>query len=351
MPAKTSPKLTSRTSKPDSTSLVLRYLDLLSILPREPEMISTAQVELRMRQLGHEEDIRTLQRNLLTLSKTFGILCFDDCKPFLWSWPAKARQRLAPALTQADALTLLMVKRHLVQMLPTMVAEALQPQFEQAEQRLNGVLSQRQLKDWQKKVLAIPPGQPLQSPATPHTIREVIYSALALDTKFRGNYRLKNGTLRKDQEFNPLGLVIRGPVTYLVATVFDYDDVLLYALHRFQRAELMEETPARRPKDFNLERYVHEEQILGFPRSDGTLQLQAYFFTNSGQHLTESPLSDDQVIEPVAPGEHRVTATVRDTEQLLWWLLGFGPNVRVEQPPQLRDRIRDAARAMLAHYD
>lgn len=34
---------------------------------------------------------------------------------------------------------------------------------------------------------------------------------------------------------HPLALVVRGPVTYLVATASDYPDVRLYALHRIQR--------------------------------------------------------------------------------------------------------------------
>jgi predicted DNA-binding transcriptional regulator YafY len=41
---------------------------------------------------------------------------------------------------------------------------------------------------------------------------------------------------------------------------------------------------------------------------------------------------------------------VLETEQLTWWLLGFGANVRVDGPPHLRERLHHAAQAMLDHY-
>jgi predicted DNA-binding transcriptional regulator YafY len=47
-----------------------------------------------------------------------------------------------------------------------------------------------------------------------------------------------------------------------------------------------------------------------------------------------------------------VTATVRDTEQLHWWLLGFGSMVTVVSPDSLRvemaQDLANAARAYVA---
>jgi WYL domain len=44
----------------------------------------------------------------------------------------------------------------------------------------------------------------------------------------------------------------RGPITYLVATAFHYDEARLYAVHRICEALLTGE-PARRPPDFDLD--------------------------------------------------------------------------------------------------
>ena len=44
-------------------------------------------------------------------------------------------------------------------------------------------------------------------------------------------------------------------------------------------------------------------------------------------HLLESPLSKDQIVMDL-DDEYEITATVVDTEQLNWWLRGFGDAVR-----------------------
>ncbi len=63
-------------------------------------------------------------------------------------------------------------------------------------------------------------------------------------------------------------------------------------------------------------------------------------------HLVETPLSEDQVIESVDADHVCVTATVRDTAQLEWWLLGFGSSVLVLEPVALAVRIADATQSV-----
>ena len=47
----------------------------------------------------------------------------------------------------------------------------------------------------------------------------------------------------------------------------------------------------------------------------------------TGSTLLESPLSTDQEVKEL-DDEYEITATVVDTEQLNWWLRGFGNTVR-----------------------
>ena len=46
----------------------------------------------------------------------------------------------------------------------------------------------------------------------------------------------------------------------------------------------------------------------------------------------------------------RVRATVADTPQLRWWLLGFGDAVTVQAPAELRQWFAQTAVAMAASY-
>jgi len=51
-----------------------------------------------------------------------------------------------------------------------------------------------------------------------------------------------------------------------------------------------------------------------------------------GKHLYETPLSDDKSITEIGDGRMMVKATVLNTEELRWWLLGFGRHVEVVSP-------------------
>jgi predicted DNA-binding transcriptional regulator YafY len=46
-----------------------------------------------------------------------------------------------------------------------------------------------------------------------------------------------------------------------------------------------------------------------------------------------------------------VTLRARHIDEVLQWVLGWGRHVRVLEPVELRDRIRDEARALLQNHD
>ena len=129
--------------------------------------------------------------------------------------------------------------------------------------------------------------------------------------------------------------------------VFDYEDVRTIAMHRIERAAMLADA-VEVPEGFSLDRWL-EEGAMDFG-DGGRVRLVAEFHEGAGRHLLESPLSDDQRAEPRdAEAESlRVSATVRDTEQLRWWLLGFGGKVEVIGPAALRRdiaaRLRSGAR-------
>ncbi len=69
------------------------------------------------------------------------------------------------------------------------------------------------------------------------------------------------------------------------------------------------------------------------------ITLKCIFEEKSAKYLTETPLSKDQEIIPYQPGYVLVKATVCYTEQLVWWVRGYGSAIEVLEPIELRDRI------------
>jgi predicted DNA-binding transcriptional regulator YafY len=78
--------------------------------------------------------------------------------------------------------------------------------------------------------------------------------------------------------------------------------------------------------------------------------LEAIFTRDVAQHLYETPLSIDQKLEEADVEHVRVTATVKDSQQLRWWLLGFGGQVKIQAPARLSDEFRAIAASMIRTY-
>ena len=76
-------------------------------------------------------------------------------------------------------------------------------------------------------------------------------------------YRRKGEAESRGYVLNPLGLIQRGPVSYLLASVAGYDEPRSFVLHRFQRANMLED-PATRPKGFDLPSYLSTTGALDF---------------------------------------------------------------------------------------
>lgn len=349
--------------RPDTSQVIERLIDMMSVLPRAPDIgMSTFAVHEALKAMGYSVDRRTVVRDLNKLSERFGFERQGDAEPadegekrqalsYRWRWPSKNIGIGSSVMTEIEALTLTMVRDHLDTLLPPMVTDALSSQFGRAEDRLKkspGV-GGKGLKTWGKVVRIVPPTQPLLRPTVKRSVRDVIYQSLATQKQFTGWYKARGATEAKEMLLSPLGLVIRGQVTYVVATAWTYDDVRLYPIHRFQRAR-KEEGARHEPPGFSLEGFLAAQNGLGFATGRGEIKVRLKFRNGVGQHLLETPLSEDQIAEDLGDGQLQVEATVPETAQLTWWLLGFGDSVEVVEPVELRRQMKEQVDRMVGIY-
>jgi predicted DNA-binding transcriptional regulator YafY len=141
---------------------------------------------------------------------------------------------------------------------------------------------------------------------------------------------------------------VRDGVLYLVCTLWDYDDLKQLVLHRMTSAELLD-TPVKKAEGFDLDRYIRSGQFSA-PQGEGTLRLVARFDPGCALHLRETHLSADQTLVDEPGGWVRIEASVPDTAELRWWLLGFGDGVEIIGPAGLRVELAATARAMAEVY-
>jgi predicted DNA-binding transcriptional regulator YafY len=107
------------------------------------------------------------------------------------------------------------------------------------------------------------------------------------------------------------------------------------------------EDPAKRPKGFSLDTY-----LAGGGAQFGTgdaIVIKARVTDELARLLDETPISSDQTITNRA-GVHTLTATVRESWQLDFWILSQGAAITVLKPVALRKRIIASLKNTMANY-
>lgn len=328
------------------SNTLLRQLAMLKHIPRHKGKITTKQIVVLLKSEGFDIHQRSVQRDLKTLSKYFPDLQTDGNKDIAgWSWKQECAIHDFPTIDSPTALTFKMTETYMSKLMPPSILNLLKPYFERSNAILTEV-DKSGLASWSDKIRIMPRNMPL----IPATIKQetisIIYSALLEEKQFSGRYIRRDGD-EVEYIFHPQGLVFRDSVAYLVATVWDYEDLRHYALHRFSACELLDEDLII-PANFTLDAYLKESS---FQYGDtANIRLTAIFVNDAAHHLTETPLSDDQKLVTKKDGTVQVTATVNDSLQLRWWLLGFSDRVEIIKPLKLRNEFKRIAANMNKLY-
>ena len=319
----------------------IRYLAMLSLIPGRPYKITAREVHEKLKAQGYDIHVRSIERDLPKLSGFFPLIS-DDGRPAGWSWESRDQRITFPRMDAGTALTYELVARYLAPVLPRQMSQDLEPDFSSARRVLNE-LGASPLGKWSKRIAVLPSGHLLLAPDIRTDVREVVYDALLLGKRFEADYRALEAEKPRRYVFNPQGLVYRENVLYLVATLWDYEDIRQFTLHRMSNARLATEN-AMAVQNFDLQRYVREEKSFDFPAGK-LIRLQLKVAPWLARHLDERRLSADQRITSVPDKEmFKVTATLAETEQLYWWLRGLGPDAEIVKPAPLRRRMaRDVA--------
>lgn len=328
---------------------LFRQWHMLRLVPRHPRKITVRSIQEQLTLNGFLVTVRTVQRDLLELSQVFPLVVDDREKPFGWSWQKDAKAFDLPSLSLAEALTWVLAEQHLGQLLPGSMLDHLAPHFRAAQDRLDKEPMPQHGRKWLDKVRTVMPSQPLIPPAIDPEVQRVISDAVLQEKQVEIRYQTKAKAEPSVFRVHPLAIVQRGQVMYLYGRLFDYPDTRILALHRIESVRVMEQA-VEPPAGFDLDDKV-SRGVWSFGVAEH-FPVQLRFYARKGEHLLETPLSDDQQVEPDPgqPGVLTVRATVVDNPQLRWWLLGFGDGVEVLAPAALRQEMSDMVVRLAARY-
>jgi predicted DNA-binding transcriptional regulator YafY len=289
-----------------------------------------------------EVSARTIQRDMEALSSAGVPLYAERGQAGGWVLPEPFRTNLT-GLTESELQTLFLStpSRLLADLGMKQASEA-------ALIKLRATLpsGQRQgAEHARQRILVDPSGWNRAEEQVPAlaTLQEAVWQ----DRMVRLVYARGDGTT-VERLVEPLGLVAKGSLWYLIARV--EDALRTYRVSRVQAAEVTGE-PFERPIDFDLAAYWEQSSaafVAALPRYPVTLRLPAedvQMVARLGGRARVEDLSEPD-------RDDMVTMRVRfDTEaEACGCVLSFGAGVEIIEPDALRERVIDLAAGVLRRY-
>ncbi|MBE7472760.1 MAG: transcriptional regulator [Anaerolineae bacterium] len=174
-----------------------------------------------------------------------------------------------------------------------------------------------------------------------------LQEALWQERKLRLIYQRGAGE-NVERVVDPLGLVAKGSVWYLVGAVAG--EVRTYRVSRVQEATVTDEQVVR-PPDFDLAAYWAQssaEFVANLPRYPVTVRLDPTilpWLRAIARFARIEPLGP-----PEADGWQKASMQFDVMEEACVYLLGCGPQIEVLEPPELREMVIRQAQAVVAFY-
>ena len=322
----------------ETSNSLYRQWQILSRLSTGKWM-GTRELQEILQREGIDISLRTIQRDLNQISLRFPIES-SKTVPQGWRWRSDAPIQSLPHMTSSQAVTFMMVEEHLKHLLPPSLIEEMNPWFDLARRSLS---TQNNVRQWINRVRIVPATQPLIPPVVEKQAQQAIYEGLLQDKQLECVYQGRNlSGEEKTYILNPLGLVQKGAIIYLICTRQDKTDIQTFALHRFKSASVLN-SRAMHPVDFDIDAYI-DSGALGFRvdynQATQNIVLKLIMSEQDAHYFDESQLSKDQTIEKLADGLAQVTANVPFTSQLVWWLRGSGNKIQQIEPIEVANAVR-----------
>jgi predicted DNA-binding transcriptional regulator YafY len=309
---------------------------LLRLLPTSGSGATARRLQEQLAEAGFPTTKRTVERDLEDLSTVFPIRKNEKSVPYGFSWnPASSFQ--ASSVSVLDALTLSLVRETLRPLIPSFMLGALEPRFEQASSKLSALSGKSAAGKWPRKVASVPAHLPMLAPKIDPACLACVQQALIEELQLTCTYYSAHRDLTSELVLEPLGMVQRGNITYLIATATPYEDVRQFAVHRMS-AVAVSQTPIRVIRDFDLKAYTASGAMQFGDNAGELITLEAWVNEGLLRMLRETPLTDDMETMSSEDGGW-IRVKVADSWELEWWLLSHTGSIAVQSPTELKERM------------
>lgn len=186
---------------------IARQWEILKRLPPRSPGKTAGEITQSLNAEGFEISKRTVERDLVELSRRFPITNNDKGMPYGWFWMPDKELNI-PGMMLADAMSLYIVEDLLRPLLPETILSALEGRFHQARTRLEALPPTNQLVRWADKIRSVSPALNMVQPQVDAEVLETIQQALIDERQLDVTYGKLADEEAHSLRLHPLGMAM-----------------------------------------------------------------------------------------------------------------------------------------------
>ena len=184
-------------------------------------------------------------------------------------------------------------------------------------------------------------------PEQQQSVHDQLIEAIAQRKSVRISYRPPAAETFSTR-LSPYQLLFRLHCWYVIGRSSLHRSVRTFNVSRIESAELLEDE-YEIPRNFSVQRHLRNAWRL-IPEQGSDHQVVLLFQPRVAQNVAEVCWHHTQEIQWLKDGTLKFSVTVSGLEEISWWIMGYGDQVRVEKPDALIEIIRDRARRVADLY-
>jgi predicted DNA-binding transcriptional regulator YafY len=177
-------------------------------------------------------------------------------------------------------------------------------------------------------------------------VRQAITDKRALQCEYESQSSKPNGDTGKFR-FDPYALYFGQRAWYAVGLHHGRGQVRTLKLARFTDCKPTDK-PYGIPDDFTLDK--HFGQAWRMMPAGKLYDIKLHFDATVAETVADTHWHDSQDVEWLEDASVKIGLRVDGLEEIVWWIMGYGPHCRVMEPPELKERIEKLHQSAAEKY-
>lgn len=169
--------------------------------------------------------------------------------------------------------------------------------------------------------------------------------ATKLHCTLQMEYKTAQNTEYEQRLFDPYHMICQKGSWYVLGYSYHAEAVRLYAMPRIRNCKVTEKKFTI-PKDFKLENHI-DVQMGAWGNSGERFKVEIEFVKGLKTYVMERTWHDGQTLKENKDGSVYLSFETNQLGQVAAWVMSFTGGAKVLNPPELKNRVADAAREIL----